>query len=1748
MTDPSFLAAQDEHGIAAAASVPMAPSVEFEALPATCASIELNRIPCVRSLLVRSAERLVGVRLNLSIECADAPQSSWERALEGIPARGSLAVDATGFAIPITLLRRSTEREPVDLIASLLSSNGSVLATASHRLTIVPATHWFGVGHACESLAAFVTPNAAAVHEILRDASARLTQSTGEGALDGYLRGEPSRAQRIMEACYEAIASRNITYAVLQPSFERTGQKVRSPAELLGDRLGNCLDMSVTLAAALEAAGLNAFLVIGDGHALVGAAVVDESFSDAVHEGPSRLLNRLDLGEICLIEATLACGATGSFAAALAAGEKFLRGASEQVHVVDIAAARRANIHPLPERIQQSDGQPASVEREPVKEPWKVRQPKDLPPLPPAKRLPHEARIEHWKRKLLDLTLRNSLLNDRRSAGIPLALQGEGALSYLEDNLWDEKAFRLVAGSSGQVLLDRAAFEELDRKWLRAALPEVELFKRATKVFRDARSSLEETGARSLYLAIGFLEYRAPQRDVAVRAPILLVPVEMERISRSEGFRVRALADDPVPNVALLEFLRSAYSLDLGIGGAIPQDDRGIHVGEILDRVRRAVRDVQGFVVHAEAKLANYSFKKLPLFEEMRARAEELGKHPVVRALLDRSAPAGMQREGLVDPTAVEGVHPLGGMWLPLPADSSQVAAILSAVKGSTFVLQGPPGTGKSQTITNLLADCLGRGLRVLFIAEKGAALKVVSGRLRKAGLGGHVLDLHADHATKTRFVEQIQESLRDLEQRGPSGVSKFVTLGQELNRCATRLRNSCEALHGPLVDQGMVLTPYAAAERALAARPSLDGPPLQLDEALPDRPTYADLDLRSESARRLALAAADLPPTAARDLADFTPRQILTRDAAAETARAATGAAASVLQLVEETGRLSQVLGCPVPRTLAAVRALLDFSLQLSEPSPGAAQLAAAALASDASSCLDSIARAASRVQRADDANAKIHTRYTRGVMSLDAAVQAGDLRAVRDRFFLTRWLAVRRARGVLRRLSKNPPARDLGTLLKEFEAIAQAQDAMEEAEPLRASLLPFARSGGGYDWAAINAALERMRALASLAPALLGSARDSVAERAPRAVADGRLAPSAISAKDAHSAAEDALRRVEAWVQPEPDFADPAATLDEIHARLARLAECGAMLEPWSRFTTARTEAAASGLRLLADRLAAGTLRPADAERAAEHAMLLGWLRRRLRGDVALADCTRERAAEARMEFERAVQHYRRLAGDAAVHDASQRARKGVASASTDRRMAEAMRIVQPLQAISTIRRPIRRVMLEGAPAIAVLKPIVLASPLSAATLLPPELPPFDLVVFDEASQVPVWDAACALSRGKAAVIVGDSKQLPPTNFFERKDQGSDEGGEGDPSAGLEPLESVLDEAIASGFPQSSLLWHYRSRDERLIEFSNRRSYGGRLKTFPAALRVDPNLGVEFRHIAGVYDRGRTKTNRLEAEAVVAEIVRRLRNTDACTANRSIGVVTFSEAQQTLVQDLLDDEVDRDAMLRDRMAEAEKLGEPVFIKNLENVQGDERATMLFSICYGRDDTGKLYYSFGPLNLAGGERRLNVAVSRAREKVVLFTSVRASDLEVARCTSRGVQDLRDYLAFAEFGTIPALTDSSSTPREIDSSVAELALAEALRGRGWVVDTQVGRSSDYRVNLALARPARSDRWVLGIDFDGEFMRLTPTAMDREIVRSGVLSGLGWRMVRVSVLDFIRDPEAVVAQIEQAGNAGVAGPQ
>ncbi|MFY9345016.1 MAG: AAA domain-containing protein, partial [Planctomycetota bacterium] len=441
----------------------------------------------------------------------------------------------------------------------------------------------------------------------------------------------------------------------------------------------------------------------------------------------------------------------------------------------------------------------------------------------------------------------------------------------------------------------------------------------------------------------------------------------------------------------------------------------------------------------------------------------------------------------------------------------------------------------------------------------------------------------------------------------------------------------------------------------------------------------------------------------------------------------------------------------------------------------------------------------------------------------------------------------------------------------------------------------------------------------------------------------------------------------------------------------------------------------------------------------------------------------------------------------------------------------------------------RPLRRLFAETPGLLGKLAPCMLMSPLTVAQFLAQPGQRFDLVVFDEASQIPVWDAVGSIGRGAALVVVGDSRQLPPTTFFQRLAQGDEPGADELP----EDLESVLDECSIAGLPRLHLDWHYRSRHESLIAFSNSLYYQNRLLTFPAPQAIAPGLGVRSVRVAGVYDRAASQTNRVEAEALVAEVKSRL--LDPARAAQSLGVVTFSQAQQMLVEDLLDAARRADPALEAAFAAA--TAEPVFVKNLENVQGDERDVILFSICYGPDAQGRVHENYGPLNLQGGERRLNVAVTRARRELVVFTSLGPEQVGT-RSEALGAKHLRTFLDYASRGAQALAAATGSDPGSGPESPFEHAVRVELVRRGHEVHTQVG-CSGYRIDLAIVDPEAKGRYLLGIECDGATYHGAATARDRDRLRAAVLRGLGWQLHRVWSTDFWLDPDAEVTRIEEA---------
>lgn len=444
----------------------------------------------------------------------------------------------------------------------------------------------------------------------------------------------------------------------------------------------------------------------------------------------------------------------------------------------------------------------------------------------------------------------------------------------------------------------------------------------------------------------------------------------------------------------------------------------------------------------------------------------------------------------------------------------------------------------------------------------------------------------------------------------------------------------------------------------------------------------------------------------------------------------------------------------------------------------------------------------------------------------------------------------------------------------------------------------------------------------------------------------------------------------------------------------------------------------------------------------------------------------------------------------------------------------------------------KPVRRLLSEAGEAAQQLKPCFMMSPLSVAQFLPPGLQ-FDVVIFDEASQVREADAIGCIYRGRQLIVAGDQKQLPPTDFFSRAT--SADGDEADDTEGVLDFQSVLDRCKAQGIPSLPLNWHYRSRHESLIDFSNRSFYGGRLHTFPGAAFEAPDLGVELLHVDGVYRRGSTRDNPVEAEKVVDRVVFHRTN----HPDLSLGVVAFSSAQQVAVESAIERRSGTEPVLRELVTD-DRLG-GFFVKNLENVQGDERDIIIFSVGYGPDENGKLTMNFGPLNRDGGERRLNVAITRARRRVEVVSSITAGQIRADR---PAIRHLARYLDYAERG--PAALAIEIGPEGADAeSPFEEEVLRSIMAMGYDPVPQVGVAG-YRVDIGVRHPTMPGSYVLGVECDGATYHSSKVARDRDRLRQAVLEGLGWTIHRIWSTAWFMDRAGEEARLKAAIEVAVSG--
>ena len=1604
-------------------------------------------------------------------------------------------------------------------------------------VTLLSPSEWTGLSSAPELVAAFVRPNDPAIDAILRKAADKLEAANSPRELDGYRSKKRTRALQIAAAIWAALLDERIVYALPPQSFERDGQKVRSPSDILARKVATCLDTTLLFAAALEQAGLHPLVGFLEGHAFCGVWLVNDSFPTIQIDEPQVLRKRLAGNDIALFETTLLTAAAPvKFAQARAKAAEFVAEMPEKRFegVIDIRRARQHGVFPLALAGDGHAGTPtvdvaptanAIDEIDIVEEDIHLT---DAGPEP-------TDRVERWKRKLLDLSMRNKLLNFKVGkgavaliapdpAGLEKRLEGETALKLLPSPALlsgaDPRDAELRLVSVGADVARQHAREALERGEVHAPLAEQELNDRLLELYRAARLAQEEGGANSLQLAVGFVSWTPSNgKGQRYKAPLLLIPVKLTRSTVRSGFRLAAHDDDARINPTLLEMLRQDFRLSMPEleKEVAASGEQGLDVTRIWRITREYLKDADGFELTEDVVLSTFSFAKYLMWKDLVDRTDLLKKNPVVRHLIDTpkqtypGAHKPMPDERRLD----QEVNPRD-LFMPLPADSSQTAAVVAAERGHDFVLFGPPGTGKSQTIANMIVQLLAVGKTVLFVSQKTTALEVVRRRLDRIGVGDYCLEVHSAKAQKTEVLAQLKNAW---ERRADSVESDWAKSTDSLAALRDELNALVSALHRRRAN-GM--TARQAMGRVIALRDLVPGMRLAFGDAASHKEEALDglrALLKDLAVAIRAVGSVHNHPLAGVGRREWSPTW------RGEFVGAADAFAKAVEAFVQARDKAAAEIGFDPPGSLETTPPWLSLAILALKP---AAADASRWLGED--SRLFRIEFAAWRERRAacDEVQKRLTGPYREGVFALPLAAVLQDHQQAAAAFVFFR---ASRVEAVAQRLqpfaASDAPvdvARDVPALLN-LEAARQAARAhdakMSQIGPVWKGLdTDPAAVEAQFAWEdAARAAAAKLGQAEGSAALWLATLRRMVRER-PREV-DGqeRLADALKHLVVAYRDAEAARARLVEVAEADKSFGLPEDGWLLAALTRARAWSQNERLAPrWCAYQRALQEGRAVGLGALIDRLAAGEIAAERLNDAFEVAYARWWIDEIVEGEPALRNFVAERHEEAVSRFREADERVAELSRAVVAKRLAERIPSRAAFGADPEYGVLNAEIIKKKRHL-----PLRQLFSRMPTALQRIAPCIMMSPLSIAQFLPPDAKPYDVVIFDEASQIPVWDAIGAIARGKQVIVVGDPKQLPPTSFFERA-----AGDDGD-AEDIEDLESILDECQSASISVKELNWHYRSRSESLIAFSNERYYGGRLITFPAPETRD--RAVRYTHVPnGIYERGGGRVNRAEARAVVEDVVKRLSLPGAAD---TIGIVTFNGEQQRLIEDLLDQARRSNPSIEPFFALTN--AEPVFVKNLESVQGDERDVILFSVGYGPDNSGRVSQNFGPLNKDGGPRRLNVAITRARKELVVFATLRPEQIDLSRSRAVGVRDFKHFLEFAEHGAKALAAASVPLDREADSDF-EREVHAALEARGWTVHPQVGVSG-LRIDLGVVHPEAPGKYLAGVECDGATYHRSATARDRDRMRQAALEGLGWRILRVWSTDWWMDADSALNRLE-----------
>jgi len=1719
----------------------------------------------------------------------------WAKAYPQILKGDTLTVDVLSIRPNLIELARLEESVLGDIVIQV-RINSQVISELRHKVEFLAYNQWMHDVLDYECLSAFVFPNHPVVVNIMDGVRSRLLKDTNDGTTAGYqpfARGAEYGCQRvkeILQAIFEELQSLGLEYSNPPQTFEGYGQKIRTPDVVMRDKSATCLDSAVLSASCIAAAGLSPLIFIVKGHAFPGVwwtplnSLDPDSGEPAIaHSRPASISNinvfqaMVTYGMISSFESTQICRSLAApFETAVDRHLDFATGAQigEFNTIVEVERSAELGVRRLPNRVpvpgqEDFDIQVDRSELE-VERPVGYETNNDVSDDGDREKLTDGGiprRVRRWMDALLDISNSNPLINlaqqpiylpekgVRGKKGISLPMF-TGLLPLVENRLMSGAPVRAICinqlpdnvlqnptaenisnffAASGALAvgpIDRfmgqiefTTNQDIDagvapanaRMGAQAGwskLHESEAAKRFRSLKKLADDTESESATNQLFLTIGTLVWESPgdsgRATKQVRSPMFVVPVRLGGTVGS-GFTITLEEGGEIsPNYCLMEKLRSELGLRIAELENPNLDEFGIDVENTIATIRRQLgtSKFSSMRIDEEAQLAVLDFATFRMWKDIHSNWEQFSNNVVVNHLINSTNASLVQDL----PTYIQ--EPMA----PFSCDESQMEAVRWALEGRSFVLEGPPGTGKSQTIANMIAACMAEGKRILFVAEKQVALNAVSNKLEEIGLDPFCITMHHESTTPESIRNQLRESL---EFQGEDVSWQWESENTHLNS----LRDKLVRYRTDIIEKnGVGFSAISAQQEVVRLR---GGATLEIDPESFDR--------IGENLQLILSALLNIFNVAegSRVIADENWR-LANLDSTESMDWALLGQNIQQMQnLINEHQHLRGLI-----EPLLNGPAFGGLSTQLSS----AMNVVADGLglsAADSAVVLDPswMAGIVSLTQQVDVCkgnNAVVFDFFETSAFTIDLSPQVFAANEAMSAGLFKKNKKAEILKNLLAPLVKGSVEKEPAEVLTLLQRVAPVR---LEVSRLQQAFLAIPLVKVRFDFEPLNethiaevlTAADELQKRAQLlsAPESHFFVRGLIDSGVSVSRDDVKSVDLVLSVwSNIKNLLQTSSDSMSAWCSGSPIWDTLSASLPEWVSASPQFS----YLKKASLIRTTLEPLKNAGMTKVVEQILNGELALDDVYNEFMRGLVLSARTERLtNGTLSSFD---------RGTFEKTLADFTRK--DLVRRDLMQKViprqlsdsrpfQPGVYTGeigNLERELGRRVRRVSVPQLIKEYGEMITR-----------LAPCFLMSPEAVSRLLPADSQFFDIVVFDEASQIRVAAAIPAMGRAKAVVVVGDSQQMPPSRKIGQRQGGNDSEVSLDDEDISQDLESILSECSESHVPSLMLKCHFRSQHEGLIAFSNRNFYDGSLVTFPAP-NTDKTTPISWFDVPnGQFMRsGDTKgTNPEEAQAVVAEIVRRLNSAEH--ASKSIGVVTFNEIQATCISELLDEKAATDAAVARALSNPKKQ-ERLFVVPLERVQGDERDTIILSVSYSYQGGSRTSVSptWGPLTFKGGERRLNVAITRAKKDLAVFCSFDPNHVVVDSSTHKGVPYTVEFLkecreASRTNGVALQARDASSLDYH------RRMLLDMLREDGIQVRENIGLSR-FRIDLAIT-DKDSDEQFLALLLDGDEWTKRSTPFDRDVLPNSVMRLIGWRRIgRVWLKSVIEEPAYVLETVRK----------